>query len=1172
MAEILLHINADNIEAIQKQLDNLEKTASRIEKSVNGMKFSGSTSGMSSLEQSAVRVERAFRNAGEAVSTMGRGIQALGNAFGGKVVGTVKTMATAFATMGLYGAAQGTVQRYDTMRMFPKQMKLLGFSANESAKAVDKLEQSVIGLPTGLDEIVESARQYITLTDDIKKGSDIAIAANNALLAGGGDAQQRTWGQRQIRDLLAAGKLRSQEWESLIKALGPGLKDIGKAMGYKDFGKFRSELKANKIAAQDFINALVEVGTGQGVLAQRAELFKDTLSAAGKNIKNALQKMGAEGIDALDKVLSEKTGKGVVDTIVQISDGIKQNLIPALTGWISENGDSIVAFFDRLKNYDWAGLISKVGKGLAKYYDILTKFFTKIPTTIIAGLAVWAGPIGRMVTAAGSTIIGVGKIAATAIRIFGKGKAIEDAAEGATHFAKFTGSLKTAFQGLGLAAGITGEIALIGGVIYEYAKIIQAISKMEFGSNFYENIRVIGEMGAWTTGIAGGLTALFSAITQSGFGLVAAGGELLTGGFLALIQQIGNIIKAYAKTINYIAGMNVPNEGKIKSIGKTIVALNKNLLDKVQKVPNRKVRYLSRLTEMTDYVSDIASSLKKVKSVGEIGDLSGMISSIGKSIDAVLDLDYDKNDKKRSKQISYTLDFMSESTSSIANIASNLVSMKGNVSQLMKRGDATELNNIMTGFKNIASKTIDALKGMRFGSAEVKTANANLKVVSDAVGSIGKIASTLVGAQGNIKKLINFDRTVSIGGEIQRVMYSLATALSSFKWKTKEYESAKQNMDRFDKATASISKVFTSLVTVKENMNKVGLSDREDGMIGKITIILNRVKSVMDIVDSLDINTDGEAKEKISALANMVKDLPAMVTSLSEAKTAIDGLGVGTDGTWDLGTKLKTIMDDLNTAFGAKEGQANLLGEGGSLSGAAGNISAIASALETIGANGKAAGKGLGDTQKGLKDLGKAASDKKKAIDDVAKSLGDLKSSVSGIAGKATLAAAGVSILGTSAKNNATSIQTAATAASSLATAIGSIPTNKTINVQTNTGGGLSGALGKIKSAFGLAHGGVVRGPGGIDNVPRWLSSGEFVMTRRAHSAFGTAFMNRINAMDVDGALRALSIRAGAGMRNGGVVTNNYNRDSHSNFTFNINRASQGFTQRRASKWARAFS
>lgn len=1133
----------------------------------------GAQSQLSALEQSAKRVESAFSTMSKTLSMAGRGLQGLGNAFGGKVVNTMKTMATAFGTMGLYSAAQGTVQRYDTMRMFPRQMALLGFNADQSAKAVDKLEQSVIGLPTGLDEIVESARQLVTLTGDLEKGSNLAIAANNALLAGGGDAQQRTWGQRQIRDLLSAGRLRSQEWESLIKALGPGLKDIGEAMGYADYGKFRTELKANKVAAEDFLDALVRVGTGEGVLAQRADLYKDTLSATAKNIKNSIQKLGAAGLDKLGEVMKEKTGKDFPQTIVAISDAIKQKLVPALEGWISANGDKIVAFFDKLKNYDWIGLVTKVGKGLAQYYNIIVGFFTKVPSGVIAFLSVWAGPIGRLLQTASVVVNGVGGIVGRLIRIFGKGggAAIDAASAGVSRFANFAGSLKNAFAGLGLAAGFTAEVALIGGVIYEYAKIISTISNMKFGPNLSENMKIIGEIGGYSTAIAGGLTALFSSLASiPGVGLAVAGGEALTGGFLLLVNQIGDIIKSYAKTINYIADMKIPSESKMNNIGKTITSLNKNVLGKVKKVADNKVTYLARLTEMTDYVADIASSLKKVQQVGDIGDMSGYIKTIGKAVKSIMDFDYDRSDMRLAKVESKTLKSVSSAVNSISSIASKLVGMQENIKKLTNLDRTVSIGGEI---QRVLTSLISPLSKFQFNTGEYPKAAENLKVISEAVTSIGAIATTLVGAQGNIKKLINLDRTVSIGGEIQRVMYSLATALSSFQWKTDEYNRATQNMERFSKSTQSISEIMGSLVAVKENMNSIGLSDREDGMIVRITTILNRVRSLMDIIDGMEINADGGAKDKMSALAGMVKELPAMVTSLAEAKTQIDALGVGADGTWDLGAKLKTIMNDLNAAFGVQEGQPNLLGEGGSLSGAADNISAIATALETIGANGEAAGKGLTAAQKGMAALKKAADDSRKSVDNAASSLGKLKSAVSGIAGKASLAAFGIGILGTSAKNSYASISNAASAAARLADAVNSIPTNKTVNVSTNINGSKSTQVGNAGDFHRLATGGSVHGPGGIDNVPAWLTAGEFVMRKAAVNRFGAGFMSRINNMDIDGAIKALSIRAGAGVfSKGGVVTNNYSRDNHANVTFNIGRASQGYSQRRANRWARALS
>lgn len=324
-------------------------------------------SAMQDVENHARSVESAFAKIGGIFSGAGRILQSGSDIFGGKIVGTVKTMATAFGTMGLYSAAQGTVSRYDTMRMFPKMMEHLGYSAADAEKAVSKLEEAVLGLPTGLDEIVASARQLIPLTGSLKKGTNLAIAANNAFLAGGADSQSVNYGQRQIKDLLSKGELRSQEWDSLFTALGSGLGVIAEEMGYsskaskgasnvndqlayaesrlkslrntqkrlameggtakaiqknadaikiwekeydnlskkqdKSLGTFRNALKTNQIDALDFLDALEKVGTGEGELAKRADDYKDTLTATAQNIKNAIQKLGAAGLDSLDTFL-----------------------------------------------------------------------------------------------------------------------------------------------------------------------------------------------------------------------------------------------------------------------------------------------------------------------------------------------------------------------------------------------------------------------------------------------------------------------------------------------------------------------------------------------------------------------------------------------------------------------------------------------------------------------------------------------------------------------------------------------------------------------------------------------------------------------------------------------------------------------------------------------------
>ena len=52
--------------------------------------------------------------------------------------------------------------------------------------------------------------------------------------------------------------------------------------------------------------------------------------------------------------------------------------------------------------------------------------------------------------------------------------------------------------------------------------------------------------------------------------------------------------------------------------------------------------------------------------------------------------------------------------------------------------------------------------------------------------------------------------------------------------------------------------------------------------------------------------------------------------------------------------------------------------------------------------------------------------------------------------------------------------------------------------------------------------GGIVEGPGGIDNVPANLTAGEYVIRKPAVDAFGTGLMDSINTIDATGAQQAL--------------------------------------------------
>lgn len=94
----------------------------------------------------------------------------------------------------------------------------------------------------------------------------------------------------------------------------------------------------------------------------------------------------------------------------------------------------------------------------------------------------------------------------------------------------------------------------------------------------------------------------------------------------------------------------------------------------------------------------------------------------------------------------------------------------------------------------------------------------------------------------------------------------------------------------------------------------------------------------------------------------------------------------------------------------------------------------------------------------------------------------------------------------------------------------------------------------------------------GTDTIPAMLTPGEYVQRRAAVEHFGRQFMERINALDLRGALRSISMNYATPYATGGFVRsdNRSYRDNHAtvNQIFKSANASTGF--RRASRFVRA--
>ncbi|MGM0169829.1 hypothetical protein IGI39_003990 [Enterococcus sp. AZ135] len=243
-------------------------------------------------------------------------------------LGAVKIASVAFNV--LKDSVDAAISRFDTMQKYPKVMKALGFSADDSKKSVKRLADGIDGLPTRLDTVVSTAQRMTAVTGNMNKSTDATIALNNAMLASGASTADAGRGMEQYIQMLSTGKVDMQSWRTLQETMPIGLQKTAEAMGFVGETAqtdLYAALKDGKVTFKEFQDHLIKLGTGTGELAKLARINSEGIGTSFENLKSSVIKGLANILQALDDVVKASTGK----TIAQNIDGLKAVINAAFT-------------------------------------------------------------------------------------------------------------------------------------------------------------------------------------------------------------------------------------------------------------------------------------------------------------------------------------------------------------------------------------------------------------------------------------------------------------------------------------------------------------------------------------------------------------------------------------------------------------------------------------------------------------------------------------------------------------------------------------------------------------------------------------------------------------------------------------------------------------------------
>ncbi|WP_417351485.1 tape measure protein [Gordonibacter pamelaeae] len=368
-----------------------------------------------------------------AASAFGGGFLKSGAIVGAAVAVTQKAVNTIASSIG------GAVSRVDQMNNFPRVMQNLGYSSESAASSIQLMSDRLTGLPTSLDAMAGMVQNIAPVTGSIERATDIALAFNDALLAGGKSAELQGYAMEQYSQILAVGKVDLQAWRSIQTAMPGQLNQVSQALlgAGKNSMDLYEALKDGTVSMDEFNDAIVrldkEGAEGFASFAQQAKDATGGIGTAWTNVKtavtrsvaNVIQAIGASGIAGAINGIGKAVGgagnavvsavglvKGAVSTMApkfrEAAEAVSTRLTPVMSGvseaWTDAVGDMESRFAGFARLWNSGGTLLESFKlvavnALNTVRDVAAKF--------VSGLADRFPAVGAVVNAAAAAFSAV---------------------------------------------------------------------------------------------------------------------------------------------------------------------------------------------------------------------------------------------------------------------------------------------------------------------------------------------------------------------------------------------------------------------------------------------------------------------------------------------------------------------------------------------------------------------------------------------------------------------------------------------------------------------------------------------------------------------------------------------------------------------------------------------
>lgn len=814
-------------------------------------------------------------------STMNKAIGAC-QSFGDRVksivagVGITKAIG---ATMNVLSSSfDGAINRFDTMQSYPKVMKSLGFSIEQSQKSVAKLNQSVQGLPTNLADVVTTSKSLAAVTSNIDKATDTTIALNHAFLASGSSSEDASRGLQQYSQMLAKGTVDMQSWRTLQETMAPALTKVAKKLGITsgNANELYEALQNGTITFDQFNDAMIECDTETGGFAETALEASKGVKTSMTNIKSAVQNLEQGFMSAMNNMLKSKAMGGLVDNLEKIKskiydfrnsimetkdDGLTWDFKPEVMenvskamDWLADRANNAKAmiqqFYDGFMKTDAVQnaitMFDKIKDAIGNVMDKLqdSKVFEQLGQdigNIIAKVSEVTGKIADFV--ANLKTEDVKKFAGAVKLLAGAFVGIKVGSKLTSTIKGVVGSAKSGYSKL---KSIMDKIKGIGGTEGAPTSSPSSSGVPDIGNASIQTAQKTSKAAQIINSAFEGISNVITSVCEGAKGIITGLGEAISTAFQGIgqgiksaLEGVGTVIESFGTAISTVA----------QGIGQGLATAFTGLGTAIAMVPPTTWLALAAAILAT------GAAMALVGSQGEglqmvLQGVADVVSACGPVIKDVFE------------GISDVIKSFGETVSGILNSVSGVIKSIGQSAL-----------NAGKGFKQLANgiKIITSLNLIDMG--------ASLGAVAVGIGAIATASSGM--------------------GDIGAQMMALATALTMIVSTQAGIESLSATIPSLSDALSSLSEISEPLTVASGAMTAFA---------GAIAPVASSVMATATSLAMLVAVASTVSGAFSSASSTTVASINAIIVAMTnaEAKATTSGTAMGTNFTKGLGSGLKT--------------------------------------------------------------------------------------------------------------------------------------------------------------------------------------------------------------------------------------------------------------------------